>query len=432
MRQRVNHLDILKTRFIYRMSAVLSAKIHKTSDTRQDSNPAIEPGTPKIPNMKNLMAYYKPPTTFRTTLEDIPQLTASDLQPNEVLIKVSVAGSNPKDFKHPRPDYFNIKLNQGDDCTGTIAAIGTEVRDFRSGDRVAGFHHLDTPYGTYAESAICPAHTVFHLPESISDEEAATIPLAAFTAAVGLYRNLQLPAPWDRSDKRAPNGDEKIPLVVNAASTAVGSFAIKLAKMNPRIGPIIAIAGASSAFVRAELGVDVVLDYRSPTIGDDLREALHGLELNHVFDAANSLASVKYLSAVLSPGGGGRYTCTLPVGPSIYDPEGNAEIFLRETGIWYEQIWVGDVFGVRLEKRRDGMGVVQVPAEDKMEGVWFGAVMSKVFETGLANGRLSGHPYEVVEGGLEGVQGALEKIGEGNRGNKKFVTRIADTPGVDS
>jgi NADPH2:quinone reductase len=381
--------------------------------------------------MKNLIAFYDPPSNLSTMIEDIPQLTANDLQPNEVLIKVSVAGSNPKDFRHPRPDYFNIKLNQGDDCAGLIAAIGSEVRNVRPGDRVAGFHHLDTLYGTYSEFAICPAHTVFHLPESISDEEVATVPLAAFTAAVGLYRNLQLPAPWDRSDKRAPNGDKKIPLVVNAASSAVGSFAIKLAKMNPRIGPIIAIAGISSDFVKTELGVDVVLDYRSPTIGDDLRKALHGLELNHVFDAANSLASVKYLSAVLNPGGGGRYTCTLPVGPSIYDPEGNAEIFLRETGIWYEQIWVGDVFGVRLE-RRDGMGVVQVPAEDKMEGVWFGAVMSKVFEMGLADGSFSGHPYEVVEGGLEGVQGALEKLGEDNRGNKKFGTRITDTLGVDS
>lgn len=347
------------------------------------------------------------------------------------MIKVSVAGSNPKDFKHPRPDYFNIKLNQGDDCAGLITAVGSKVRNFRSGDRVAGFHHLNTPHGTYAEFAICPAHTVFHLPESISNEEAATIPLAAFAAAVGLYRNLQLSAPWDRSDKRAPNRDKKIPLVVNSASSAVGSFAIKLAKMNPRIGPIIAIAGASFAFVRAELGVDVVLDYRSPTIGDDLREALHGLELNHVFDAANSLASVKYLSSVLSPGGGRRYTCTLPVGLSIYGPEGKAEAFLRETGIWYERIWVGDVFGVRLE-RRDGIGFVQVPAEGKMEGVRFGAVMSKVFEMGLVDGRLRGHPYEVVEGGLEGVQCALEELGKGNRGNKKFVTRIAETPGVDS
>src|SRR5207253_4635588 len=41
---------------------------------------------------------------------------------DEVLIKVVSAGCNPKDWKHPMPDYFNIKLNQGDDCSGTVEA----------------------------------------------------------------------------------------------------------------------------------------------------------------------------------------------------------------------------------------------------------------------------------------------------------------------
>ncbi|KAJ9652469.1 hypothetical protein H2198_008292 [Neophaeococcomyces mojaviensis] len=376
--------------------------------------------------MKNLIAFYDSPTSFRTQLEDVPALTANDLRSNEVLIKVSVAGSNPKDLKHPLPAYFNNKLNQGDDCAGTIAAVGAKVRNFRPGDRVAGFHHMDMPFGTYAEYTICPAQTVFHIPDSLSDEEAATIPLTAFTAAVGLYRNLQLPTPWDRSDEHAP-GEQKIPLVVNAASTAVGSFAIKLAKMNRRIGPIIATAGASADFVRKELGADVVLDYRSPNIEDELKAALKGLTLNHVFDAANSLASIKYLTAVLKPGKG-RYTCTMAVAPSIYDPDGNAEKLLQKTGLWYEHIWVGDVFGTRLV--RTGTNMDQIAATDKAEGVLFGSIVSKMFEMGLENGSLSGHPFEVVKGGLDGVDAALRKLGGGNRGNAKFVTRIADTVGI--
>lgn len=377
--------------------------------------------------MKNLLAFYDSPTHFRTQLEDVPVLTANDLQPDEVLIKVSVAGSNPKDLKHPLPNYFNNKVNQGDDCAGTVAAVGSKVFNFRPGDRVAGFHRLDHLYGTYAEYAICPANTVFHLPETVSDEEGATIPLAAFTAAVGLYRNLQLPAPWDRSDEHTA-GEQNVPLVVNAASTAVGSFAIKLAKMNPRIRPIIATAGASADFVRDELGADAVLDYRSPKVEDELKAALKGHTLNHVFDAANSLSSVKYLTAVLNPGQG-RYTCTMPVGPSIYDPEGKAEKFLQKTNLWYEHIWVGDVIGTKLE-RCENTHLAQVTATDKIRGIWFGSVMSKVFEMGLADGSFCGHPFEVVKGGLEGVEAALRKLGGGNRGNAKFVTRIADTPGL--
>ena len=57
--------------------------------------------------------------------------------------------------------------------------------------------------------------------------------------------------------------------------------------------------------------------------------------------------------------------------------------------------------------------------------------MSRTIETALANGQLSGHPYEVVENGLEGVKVALEELkGRKKGGNAKFVTRIRDTPGI--
>jgi NADPH:quinone reductase-like Zn-dependent oxidoreductase len=72
----------------------------------------------------------------------------------------------------------NVKLNQGDDVGGIVEAVGAKVKNFRKGDRVAGFHEMDTPRGTYAEYTVCPAHTVFHIPSSMSFEEAATIPLA--------------------------------------------------------------------------------------------------------------------------------------------------------------------------------------------------------------------------------------------------------------
>ena len=167
---------------------------------------------------------------------------------------------------------------------------------------------MDTLNGTYAEYAICPEQTVFRIPESMSDEEAATLPLALFTASVGLYRNLGLPAPWDRSDAKAPD-TAKVPLVINAASSTVGSFAVKLAKLNTRIGPIIATAGSSADYVKS-LGVDAVVDYRSESAADDIKKAANGVPIRHAFDASNSIASVKYLTAVLEPGS--RYTSTMP------------------------------------------------------------------------------------------------------------------------
>lgn len=357
--------------------------------------------------MKNLLVYYDDQKNFTTELE-----TASipgNLGPHEILIKVSVAGSNPKDYKHPLPAYYNNRINQGDDCAGTVAAVGSSVSGFHVGDRVAGFHEMDTAGGTYAEYAVCPSQTVFHLPASVSNEEAATIPLAMYTAAVGLYRNLRLPAPWDRSDENAA-GTAKIPLVVNAASGAVGAFAVKLAKMNPQIGPIIATAGSSAAFVHS-IGADAVVDYRSPTVADDIKKAAGGRPINQVFDASNSVASVKYLTAVLN-GKGGRYTCTLPPGPNpTYGLDGPMQKLLEAAGVWFEQIWVGDVHETT-----------------KAGGQLFGGVMSRVVEQALEDGKLIGHPFKVVEGGLHGVEAALMELKARKwSGNAKLVTRIADT-----
>lgn len=270
---------------------------------------------------------------------------------------------------------------------------------------------MDTPNGTYAEYAICPAQTVFRLPDSVSDEEAATIPLAIYTAAVGLYRNLNIPAPWARSDDHAPQ-PEKVALVVNAASGAVGAFAIKLAKLNPNISPIIATAGGSKDYVES-LGVDAIVDYRSPTAAEDIKKAAGGVPIKYAFDASNSVQSVKYLTAVLEKDG--RYTSTTPVKANpVTGGDGSQEKMLQAAGVWYEQIWVGDVHETK-----------------KAGGIEFGGVISRIIEGALADGKLSGHPYQVVENGLEGLHDALLELRDRKKGgNAKFVTRIADTPGL--
>lgn len=174
---------------------------------------------------------------------------------------------------------------------GTIAAVGSAVKGFNNGDRVAGCHAMDILRVTYAEYTVCPSQTVFRLPDSMRYEEAATMPLAIFTAAVGLYRNLAIPAPWDRSDEKAASTG-KVALVVNAASSAVDSFAIKLAKLNPRIGPIIATTGASADYVRS-LDVDAVVDHRSPSIVEDIKNAADG-------------APIKYVTTIPKPVAGGK------------------------------------------------------------------------------------------------------------------------------
>jgi NADPH:quinone reductase-like Zn-dependent oxidoreductase len=99
------------------------------------------------------------------TIRDTPIPTHG---PAQVLIHVVVSGTNPKDWKVPR--WTGSTINQGDDIAGYVSAVGEGVQNFRKGDKVAAFHEMMTPNGSYAEYAIAWEHTTFHLPEKTSLE----------------------------------------------------------------------------------------------------------------------------------------------------------------------------------------------------------------------------------------------------------------------
>lgn len=142
-----------------------------------------------------------------------------------------------------------MRINGGDDIAGIVHSVGEGVYEFKPGDRVAAFHEMRTPGGSYAEYAVAWQHTTSHIPENLSFEgmhkctaqklvqepplihpclpEAATIPLAFLTAVIGNYVRLDLPEPW----KPLPEG-QKLPFLVYGAASAVGAYAIKLARLS--------------------------------------------------------------------------------------------------------------------------------------------------------------------------------------------------------
>lgn len=187
----------------------------------------------------------------RVELHNVPIPTPSA---DEVLIQVIVSGTNPKDFK--MADWGMGEYNTGDDIAGVVHATGSDVTEFHVGDRVAAMHRLRAPHGSYAEYALAPAHTTFHIPKHTSFEEAATIPLAAMTAAVGLFVRMNLPQPFVPASK-------PLPLLIYGAASAVGAFAIKLASRS-NIHPLICVAGKGAAFVESLIDRskgDVIVSY---------------------------------------------------------------------------------------------------------------------------------------------------------------------------
>lgn len=60
--------------------------------------------------------------------------------------------------------------NQGDDISGFVHEVGEGVSEFKKGDRVAAFHEMMGPGGSYAEYALSWASTTFKLPPKTTFE----------------------------------------------------------------------------------------------------------------------------------------------------------------------------------------------------------------------------------------------------------------------
>lgn len=88
---------------------------------------------------------------------------------DQVLIRVAYSGCNPKDWKYP--EFSKTSANSGDDIVGIVHSVGRDVFEFRPADRVAAFHEMRTPGGSFAEYALAPAHTTFLLPGTVTFAE---------------------------------------------------------------------------------------------------------------------------------------------------------------------------------------------------------------------------------------------------------------------
>ena len=326
-------------------------------------------------------------------------------EPGQVLTKVVVSGSNPKDWKIPMWMKEIPPMNQGDDIAGVVEAVGDGVTEFKKGDRVAAFHEMLSPHGSYAEYAISWAHTTFHLPAKTTFEEGAAIPLAALTAAVGLYASnrLALPQPWSPAT-------EPIPLVVYGASSAVGTYVLQLA-VRSNIHPLICIAGRAQDHVEKMIDRskgDTIIDYRS---GDEavtkaIKAAIpSGQKLQHAFDAVSEKGSYTNIAPALDQQTG-RITLVLPP-PTGWDQP-------------FPDIPAG------IHQSTTNVGSVHKDWKD------LGFVFSRYFTRGLDEGFFRGQKTEVLSGGLGGLQQGLENLRDGKASAVKYVFRIGETEGAGS
>ncbi|MET8679607.1 NAD(P)-dependent alcohol dehydrogenase [Streptomyces sp. NPDC004647] len=164
---------------------------------------------------------------------------------------------------------------RGMDVAGRVEAVGRNVTRFQPGDEVFGACD-----GSFAEYACAREDRFAPKPANLSFEQAAAVPISAFTALQGL-----------RDQGRVQPG-QKV-LIIGAAG-GVGAFAVQLAKMFG--AHVTGVCSTTKADLVRSIGADEVIDYTS----DDFADGARHFDL--ILDAAGN-RSLSHLRRALTPKG---------------------------------------------------------------------------------------------------------------------------------
>ncbi len=215
----------------------------------------------------------------------------------DLLVKVKAVAVNPVDYKirqNVAPADGEYKV-LGWDAVGEVVATGEAVTRFKPGDAVYYAGDLNRQ-GSNAEFQLVDERLVGSKPKSLSDAEAAALPLTTITAWELLFEHLCI-------RQQSPDSTEKtdeVILVVGAAG-GVGSILVQLAKAITGAAVIATASRESSqAWVR-QLGADHTVDHTQPL--QPQIEALGIGQVTHVASLNSTDSYFESYSELLAPFG---------------------------------------------------------------------------------------------------------------------------------
>jgi len=197
------------------------------------------------------------------TLVDIP---TPKPKPNEVLVKIAAAGVNFIDCyfregRYPAKPPFIL----GQEASGVISEVGSDVTDFKPGDRVA----YTGITGAYAEYQAVPAERLVRLPAGITDQQAAAAMLQGMTAQYLTHTTYPL-----------KKGDIAL---IHAAAGGVGLLLVQMAKnLGARV--IGTVSTEEKAKLAREAGADDVIFYTQQDFEVETKRLTDGKGVHVIYD----------------------------------------------------------------------------------------------------------------------------------------------------
>ncbi|OKI00415.1 NADPH:quinone oxidoreductase [Streptomyces sp. CB02923] len=207
--------------------------------------------------------------------------------PGEILIDVTATAVNRADLLQRQGHYDpppGASPYPGLECSGHVAELGEGVQGWEVGQPVCAL----LSGGGYAEKVTAPAGQVLPVPKGVSVVDAAALPEATAT----VWSNIFMGGGTATSSNvfmiaHLRPGET---LLVHGGSSGIGTMAIQLAKA---VGARVAVtAGSADKLARcAELGADILVNYREQDFVEEVRKATDGKGADVILD----IMGAKYL-----------------------------------------------------------------------------------------------------------------------------------------
>ncbi len=224
-------------------------------------------------------------------LRDVPAPVAGD---DEVLVRVRATCLNPPDWASVTGVPYVVRTMvgvrrphtpiRGTDLSGTVEAVGKNVRRFSVDDEVFG-----AAAGTFAEFSVAAEKDLVSKPANVTFEQAAAVPMSGLTALQGL-RDVAKVQPGQR-------------VLIIGAGGGIGTFGVQIATS---LGAqVTGVCSASKVDLVRSLGAGHVIDYTTESV--TAGQAAYDVILDNV-----SRISLPRLRNLLTPKGvlipnGGRF-----------------------------------------------------------------------------------------------------------------------------